>query len=146
MEIKLYKTNSNSNVINKVLTDVVSVNIVLLKGIDIIYPEFVLDSSDINKFEELNYIDIPELNRTYFIDSKQLKYKNIWVLRCSCDLLETYKADVLGSTARFNRNIKIGDYSDVGINYSVNKNVELFFSDKELTGEPTMILSVLGSA
>ena len=91
MELILYRTLDNANVINKVLTDPVTVNITLKNDVNIINPEIVLSGD----FRGYNYAHIPELNRFYFIESFEQINLRFGKLFMSCDVLETYKADIL---------------------------------------------------
>jgi hypothetical protein len=83
MELILYRTLDNANVINKVLTDPVTVNITLKNDVNIINPEIVLSGD----FRGYNYAHIPELNRFYFIESfEQINFR-FGKLFMSCDVL-----------------------------------------------------------
>ena len=64
MQFILYNTLDGENVINKTLTDLMTVDINLKSSVDIVNPEIVLNGD----FRGFNYAHIPELNRYYFID------------------------------------------------------------------------------
>lgn len=61
-----------------------------------------------------------------------------------CDVIETYKADILASNARFMRKIKTGDYINSNIDYSLYKNITKTESNKGFEGDSTMILTSIG--
>ena len=61
-------------------------------------------------------------------------------INCSCDVLETYKEDVLNSDARFYRNIKTGDYVESDLNLSNVHTIEKFNSDVEFKLGSSMVL------
>ena len=93
MQLILYVTEDAKNVINKTLTNPVSMNINLKRDINIIMPEIVLNGD----FGGFNYAHIPDFNRFYFVDSvEQLNLKMV-KLSLICDVLETYKTTILNS-------------------------------------------------
>ena len=140
MQLNLYKTLDSENVINKTLTDLMTVDINLKASVNIVDPEIVLHGD----FRGFNYAHIPSLNRFYFINNIEQLNLRLVKLNMTCDVLETYKADILNSNARFKRNIKTGDFENVSIDYS-NKttSVKHVSNGAPLQGE-TMIIAVLG--
>lgn len=145
MELNLYVVNDGDNVINKTLTEKLSININLKRDVNITSPEIVLLKNNIKPFSEYNYAEIPELGRFYFIDSVTNINNRMESLLLRCDVIETYKADILASKARFMRGVKTGDYINSSIDYSVVKTITRIESDKGFTGNPTMILTSVGA-
>lgn len=140
MKMYLYNINDAENVINKTLVNGLEIDINLKASVDIVNPEIVLNGD----FRAYNYVHLPDLNRYYFIDRiEQLNLKLV-KLNLYCDVLETYKEDILNSNARFRRNIKNGDFENISIDYS-NKttSVKHVSNGTPLEGE-TMIIAVLG--
>ena len=89
MELILYKTTNDRNVINKELTDPKSLDIKLKR-------DELVESPNIscNRFEgieEYNYAYIPNFERYYFIVDVEVLNKRINRLRLHTDVLETYK-------------------------------------------------------
>ena len=138
MELILYRTLDNANVINKVLTDPVTVNITLKNDVNIINPEIVLSGD----FRGYNYAHIPELNRFYFIESFEQINLRFGKLFMSCDVLETYKADILNCSGTIKRDIKAGDYGDVNADSTVNI-ITTHKADVKLTLENNIVLTTL---
>ena len=140
IDLILYSINDGDNVINKNLVNGVNVPIHLKQGFDIINPDIVLNGD----YRGFNYAHIPSLNRFYFINNVEQLNLRLVKLNMTCDVLETYKADILNSNARFKRNIKTGDFENVSIDYS-NKttSVKHVSNGTPLQGE-TMIIAVLG--
>ena len=140
IDLILYTINDGDNVINKNLANGVTVPINLKQGFDIINPDIVLNGD----YRGFNYVHIPSLNRFYFINNVEQLNLRLVKLNMTCDVLETYKADILNSNARFKRNIKTGDFENVSIDYS-NKTtlVKHVSNGTPLEGE-TMIIAVLG--
>lgn len=140
IDFVLYSIDDDDNVINKNLGIGLNVPIHLKGDFDLINPTIILNGD----FRKYNYAHIPDLNRFYFIERfEQLNLKMIQ-LYLKCDVLESYKSDILNSVARFKRGIKDGDYNNINIEHSNKMNVERFDSDGlEMDGN-TMIISVVG--
>ena len=140
MKMYLYHVNDAENVINKTLVNGLELGINLKSSVDIVNPEIVLNGD----FRGYNYAHLPDLNRYYFIDRiEQLNLKLV-KLNLSCDVLETYKADILNSNARFKRNIKNGDYQNISIDYS-NQTISTNYNSDGLPMDGnTMIISTIG--
>lgn len=140
MKMYLYHVNDAENVINKTLVNGLEIDINLKSSVDIVNPEIVLNGD----FRGYNYAHLPDLNRYYFIDRiEQLNLKLV-KLNLSCDVLETYKADILNSNARFKRNIKNGDYQNISIDYS-NQTISTNYNSDGLPMDGnTMIISTIG--
>ena len=142
IELKLYSINDGDNVINKTLTNPTIVNIHLKQGFDIIKPEIVLNGD----FRGFNYAHIPNLNRYYFIDSVEQLNLKLVKLVMTCDVIETYKADIMQSNARYNRAIKNGDYIETTLDRSVIKTIAKHESDTTVfSNDRTIILTTLGA-
>lgn len=138
MELILYRTLDNANVINKVLTDPITVNITLKNDVNIINPEIVLSGD----FRGYNYAHIPELNRFYFIESFEQINLRFGKLFMSCDVLETYKADILNCSGTIKRDIQAGDYGAVTADSTVNI-ITTHKADVKLTLENNIVLTTL---
>ena len=140
IDFVLYSINDDDNAINKNLGVGLNVPIHLKGDFDLINPTVILNGD----FRQYNYAHIPDLNRFYFIERfEQLNLKMIQ-LYLKCDILESYKTDILNSVARFKRGIKNGDYHNINIEHSNKMIVERFDSDGlEMDGN-TMIISVVG--
>ena len=145
MELNLYKCSDGDNVINKTLTEKLTINITLKRDVNITAPQIILINDNVAFFNQYNYAEIPELGRFYFIDSVTSLNNKMESLALRCDVLETYKADVLASKARFMRGLKTGDYIAANIDYSVIKTITKIESNSGFTGNPTMILTSVGA-
>ena len=145
MELNLYKCSDGYNVINKTLTEKLTINITLKRDVNITAPQIILINDNGAFFNQYNYAEIPELGRFYFIDSVTSLNNKMESLALRCDVLETYKADVLASKARFMRGLKTGDYIAANIDYSVIKTITKIESNSGFTGNPTMILTSVGA-
>lgn len=144
MDLNLYVVNDSDNVINKTMTGKVTININLKRDVDISSPSLVLlDGLGVN-YSDFNYAEIPELGRFYFVNNIQrLNHKMIQV-DLVCDVLETYKVDVLASKARFNRAIKTGDYYNANVDQSTLKTITKHESNVSIADQSSMILTSVG--
>lgn len=144
MLLKLYKTESAKNEINKVLTDEVEMSINLRNGFDIFSPVIMLATPPGVNLYDYNYLYIVEFNRYYFIDSVTSENFKVWRLSCSVDVLETYKSEILNSNVRFWRGIKTGDYISADLDSRIDATITVFESDGGFSGGNSMIMATVG--
>ena len=138
MRLNLYKTLDSENVINKTLTDLMTIDINLKASVNIVNPEIVLNGD----FRGFNYAHIPELNRYYFIDHiEQLNLKLV-KLNLRCDVLETYKNDFLNNECEYKSSRKSGDYGAFDINSTI-KDINIYKSDIILDNEDSITLTTV---
>lgn len=146
MDLILYSISDSDNTINKTLVNGLAVNINLKRGVNIITPSIPLADIPGIDLSAFNYAVIPGLGRHYFITQVSNSNGRVWVLELECDVLETYKADILAANSRFARNIKNGDYLDTAIDMSVIKTVAQYESNETVfTDESTLILTTVGA-
>jgi len=145
MELKLYAVNDGENVINKTMTLKTTMEINLKRDVDIINPRLILIPNLPTGFSGINYAEIPELNRFYFVDSITNITATLWQLDLSCDVLETYKADILASKARLYRNLKAGDYFNTALESSHITTVAKYASNKGISDSETIIMTTVGT-
>ena len=144
MELKLYTVNDGDNVINKTMTLKDTMEINLKRDVDIINPRLILIPNLPTGFSGINYAEIPLLNRFYFVDSITNISNTLWQLDLSCDVLETYKSDILASKARLYRNLKAGDYFNTALESSHLTTVAKYVSNKGISNSETLIITTVG--
>lgn len=144
MELKLYAVNDGDNVINKTMTLKTTMEINLKRDVDIINPRLILIPNLPTGFTGINYAEIPLLNRFYYVDSITNISATLWQLDLSCDVLETYKADILASKARLYRNLKAGDYFNTALESSHLTTVAKYNSNKGISDNETLIMTTVG--
>jgi hypothetical protein len=145
MKLFLYAITDGDNVINKTLPTPVEIDIQLRNDVDVISPQINLRNIVGINYDDFNYAYIDVLDRYYFIDKLGRVNISDNILYLSCDVLETYKTEILLSNARLKRNIKNGDYIDVNVENSIVQSVMLYNSDKGLVdGESTKIFITIG--
>ena len=144
MQLRLYTVKDGKNVINKTRTLKTTMEINLRRDVDIINPRLILITNSPTGFHGINYAVFTEHNRFYFVDSITRISAKLWQLDLSCDVLETYKADILASKARFYRNLKAGDYFDTALESSHITTVAKYASNKGISDSETLIMTTVG--
>lgn len=144
MEMILYKTNDSDNVINKTLNTIYSFNINMKKDVDIIQPVIILNDKNTMDFKECNYCYLHEFDRYYFIRSIDNVGKNLWSLTLECDVLESFKLDIISAVVEINKPIGDGEFYVNDIKSEVRKEVDLYEGDSEFTKSKAFILSTIG--
>lgn len=144
MSIILSVTTDDDNVVNKTLTSSLTVAVNIPYNIDNQRPVIVLASSGVVDYSDYNYMTIPSLKRSYFVEFEQATPQLV-KLHCRVDLLGSYQDDILASKALIQRAVKVGDYYDGNIDSNVNQTSTRFASDKGLiAGDHTNILTTVG--
>lgn len=145
MKLFLYNVADGDNVINKTLSNKVEIEIRLSNDVDVINPEIRLRTIAGVDFSDFNYAYIDVLGRYYFINKLGRVSANDTFLYLSCDVLETYKAEILASKARLRRSIRNGDFYEGNMDFTIDTNVMIYNSNAGLPdGENTTILTTIG--
>lgn len=137
MIIKLFNTTDSNNTIGKTLTDEQTFDITFKDTFDIINP-IVMLKSDVPIIK--NYAYIPEFGRYYFITSIQIQPNKIYKLYLECDVLESFKNDILASKGLVTRAGEGNQFYDGGLNSEVRKEVDVYESELELELKEEIIL------
>lgn len=142
MEITLYKTLDADNVINKTLTNPFTLEINVRPNVDVINPEILLLRSSLD-FPGYNYCVIPAFSRRYFVRDYELVNHSIARLYLECDVIESYKNEILASRAKFQRQVLAGDYGETELNFTGEVEVTNFESEVALEPFDNSLLTVL---
>ena len=101
----IFKTKSAPNVVNKILTEVVTFDEVIFKeDTSLLNPTIIIngvsnDSSyTIEDIGTSNYFSIPKVNRYYFITDITMMSGGRVAITGKVDVLMSFKTDILGST------------------------------------------------
>ena len=97
MKIRLYKNKSENNAINKDLTLIKETDAVLKDASSLKNPTFDLAGVS-NVIMNVNYIEVPKWKRFYFISTPEIVRNGLWRISCSCDVLESFKDEILENT------------------------------------------------
>ena len=145
MEIKLYITEDADTVMNKDLTLIATFDIQMRDTQNVSAPILILGEIAGVDLKTVNYAYIDEFKRYYFIRTITVGQNNIYTLAMECDVIETYKEDILNSSALISRRVAAGDYGDMAVSSEVRKEVEVFKSSRGFNGDKTIILSTVGT-
>lgn len=97
--IKLYKSNAEKERVNKsnFLSNEISLTGVLRESTSAFAP--IIRIEETNNISQYNYAYINIFGRYYYIDDIISIVNNIWEIHLSCDVLMTYKDDILKTSA-----------------------------------------------
>lgn len=101
----IFKTKSAPNVVNKILTEVVTFDEVIFKeDTSLLNPTIIINgvsnasSYTIEDIGTSNYFSIPKVNRYYFITDITMMSGGRVAITGKVDVLMSFKTDILGST------------------------------------------------
>lgn len=144
MLITLYKTKDAANVINKTLNNPLNIEIMLRRDFNLSEPELILKQEG-QLLRDYNYCEIVDFGRKYFIDRIENVSNNLWKLILVCDVLETYKTEILAANSRYMRKIKSGDYYSGSFESVLEPDNSIHYSDMGLTEGSSLVLSTIGN-
>ena len=95
--IRFYQITAGYNVIGKSRRRaiVTTLQVKLKQDMDVINPIILIYSED--PLDHVNYCQIYEFNRYYYINHIEQVRKNLYRFKCRVDVLESYKLDILNS-------------------------------------------------
>lgn len=97
MELKLFQNKSSENTINKNLTLITTKNINLKQSTNLYQTFLVFKNDNITDYSKINYAKM--LNKYYFVSYETLQNNSLIRLNLKEDVLETYKDNILNSSA-----------------------------------------------
>ena len=97
MELKLFQNKSSENTINKNLTLITTKNINLKQSTNLYQTFLVFKNDGITDYSKINYAKM--LNKFYFVSHETLQNNSLIRLELKEDVLETYKDNILNSSA-----------------------------------------------
>lgn len=142
MEAILYKNLSENNVIGKELQEIERFNLYFKDLVNLNNPSLRLEL-DIKNTEYL-YLYLTEIDKYYFVTRVTQVNKNLYDFDCECDVLETYKDEILNSYATYDIAIKQNDFnSNVSLENEIIRDIDVFKSDVILKNDDKYILSTI---
>lgn len=96
-----YWNTSDNNVVNKNITQVESITGTLRNETEVVDPTILMQVDHPNKF---NYMYIQEFKRYYYVNSIRSVRNNLVEVNAHCDVLMTYKAQLMDLEAVIERN------------------------------------------
>ena len=97
MELKLFQNKSSENTINKNLTLITTKNINLKQSTNLYQTFLVFKNDNTTDYSKINYAKM--LDKYYFVSHETLQNNSLIRLHLKEDVLETYKDDILKSSA-----------------------------------------------
>ena len=97
MELQLFQNKSSENTINKDLTLITTKNINLKQSTNLYQTFLVFKNDNTTDYSKINYAKM--LNKYYFVSYETLQNNSLIRLQLKEDVLETYKDDILNSSA-----------------------------------------------
>lgn len=97
MELQLFQNKSSENTINKDLTLITTKNINLKQSTNLYQTFLVFKNDNSTDYSKINYAKM--LDKYYFVSHETLQNNSLIRLHLKEDVLETYKDDILKSSA-----------------------------------------------
>ena len=142
MIAKMYMTTDNTNRINKELTFIEDVEIKFKDDVNLITPVILLKFDDLINF---NYVYIDKFKRYYFIEDVEIYPNKIYNIRLVCDVLMSFKDDILNSYGNITTQTTFNPYYDSGYNEEIRKEIDIYNSNVSLIeDEKSIILATIG--
>lgn len=116
MELQIYNNGSNTNVVNKKIILVDTVNFNLKSDNSILQPILL-----IKKYTKGNYCYIKEFNRYYYISDIKLLTGGLYQLQLEIDVLMSYKEDIMSYPITTSKVVKIANDVDFSNLYDFNQ-------------------------
>lgn len=112
MLITLFKVTDSQDTVNKTMVNGLNIEVRLKSDFNILNPDVLLliEGFDVRNY---NYLSIPEFGRFYFVDNITNVNNRMYRLTCSCDVLQTYGAEIMAAQGVYQRDIKPGDFMPV---------------------------------
>lgn len=135
MTIVLYNNNSNNKTISKNLSSATTIEGHLRDTTNIEYPQMILNGI----YTAFNYCYIPMWQRYYFIEDIFI-HGNTTLIKCSIDVLQTYRNDILNSYALLNQAGNFNPYYDGGYQFEPRNTMRRFDFDNPFNSDGTVVL------
>lgn len=141
MIAKTYNTESSVNTINKIINFVTDIDVKFKDEVNIYNPTIVLKYDDLIDF---NYIYIDKFKRYYFIEDIEVFPNKIYSLSLKCDVLMSFKDDILNSYGNITSQTNYNDYYNFNYSSEVRKETNIYNSNVVLDDVKTTILCTIG--
>lgn len=141
MKILLYKTTNANNDLNKTISDKVELVGALRDSSSIIAPSILIQSNPIG----YNYAYIPEFGRYYYIKNITAFRKNAWMIDLKCDVLMSFKDEILEMSGIVSRLTNGDEYATRDIKTKcLETHRKIVFENTPFTSDGTYVLVTQG--
>lgn len=141
MIVKTYNTENSLNTINKVINFVTNIDVKFKDEVDIYNPIIVIKYDDLIDF---NYVYIDKFKRYYFIETVEVFPNKIYHLTLKCDVLMSFKDDILNSYGNIISQTNYNDYYNFDYSSEVRKESNIYNSNVIFDDIKTSILCTIG--
>ena len=141
MIAKTYNTNDSTNTINKTLNFVADIDVKFKEEVNIYSPSIMLKYDDLINF---NYMYIDKFKRYYFIEDVEVFPNKIYKLTLKCDVLMSFKDDILNSYGNITSQTNYNDYYNFDYSSEVRKETNIYNSNVVLEDVKSTILCTIG--
>lgn len=141
MIAKTYNTNDSTNTINKTLNFISDIDVKFKDEVNIYNPNIVLKYDDLINF---NYMYIDKFKRYYFIEDVEVFPNKIYKLTLKCDVLMSFKDDILNSYGNITSQTNYNDYYNFNYSSEVRKETNIYNSNVVLEDVKTTVLCTIG--
>lgn len=141
MIVKTYNTDSGLNVINKFIDFVTDIDVKFKDEVNIYTPIIFLKYDDLIDF---NYVYIDKFKRYYFIETVEVFPNKIYHLTLKCDVLMSFKDDILNSHGNIISQTNYNDYYNFDYSSEVRKESNIYNSNVIFDDVKTSILCTIG--
>lgn len=127
-DINLYKNSAEPNKVDKTaeLSTVGTISGVLRQECSLINPEIIIQY---DKPPDFNYCYIANFGRYYYVENIVSMRQNLWRMRLRCDVLMTYKTQILNLTARIARQQYTYSYRQIDSEIPFTNDPEITIQD-----------------
>lgn len=127
-DINLYKNSAEPNKVDKTseLSTVGTISGVLRQECSLVNPEIIIQY---DKPPDFNYCYIANFGRYYYVENIVSMRQNLWRVRLRCDVLMTYKTQILNLTARIARQQYIYSYRQIDSEIPFTNDPEITVED-----------------
>ena len=116
MELQIYNNNSNTNVLNKNITLVNTLDFSLKIDNSILQPVLILKN-----YSSGNYCYIEKFKRYYYITDIKLLTGGLYQLQLEVDVLMTYKTEIMNNPITTSKIVKIPNDIDFSTLYDFSQ-------------------------
>lgn len=141
MIAKTYTTNDSTNTITKTVEFIGDIEVKFKEEVNIYNPSVILKYDDLINF---NYMYIDKFKRYYFIEDVEVFPNQIYKLRLKCDVLMSFKDDILNSYGNITSQTNYNDYYNFDYSSEVRKENNIYHSDVVFEDVKTTILCTIG--
>jgi hypothetical protein len=141
MIAKTYNTESSVNTINKDINFIADIDVKFKDEVNIYNPTIVLKYDDLIDF---NYIYIDKFKRYYFIEDIKVFPNKIYNISLKCDVLMSFKDDILNSYGNIARQTNYNDYYNFNYSSEVRKESNIYNSNVVFEDVKTTVLCTIG--